>query len=81
VRGGKNLEVFSPAIGRQLLQLRLIDGIDLHIAPIPLGEVISLYDNPGVPPIRLEGVGDGTPTSASTFAISYLAPKSDPGVI
>jgi hypothetical protein len=30
--GGKNLEVFSPTIGRQLLELGLIDEIDLHIA-------------------------------------------------
>jgi dihydrofolate reductase len=36
--GGKNLEVFSPTIGRQLLELGLIDEIDLHIAPILLGE-------------------------------------------
>lgn len=30
--GGKNLEVLSPTIGRQLLDLGLIDEIDLHIA-------------------------------------------------
>src|SRR5262249_48401029 len=51
--GGKNLEVFSPTIGRQLLELGLIDEIDLHIAPILLGEGIRLYDNPGKKPIRL----------------------------
>jgi hypothetical protein len=33
--GGKNAEVFSPTIGRQLLERGLIDEIDLHIAPIP----------------------------------------------
>jgi dihydrofolate reductase len=44
--GGKNLEVFSPTIGRQLLGLGLIDEIDLHIAPILLGHGIRLYDNP-----------------------------------
>jgi dihydrofolate reductase len=62
--GGKNLEVFSPTIGRQLLQLGLIDEIDLHIAPILLGDGIRLYDNPGATPIRLERVGDGDPTAA-----------------
>jgi dihydrofolate reductase len=62
--GGKNLEVFSPAIGRQLLGLGLIDEIDLHIAPILLGEGIRLYDNPGSEPIRLHQVGVGDPTSA-----------------
>jgi len=62
--GGKNLEVFSPTIGRQLLELGLIDEIDLHIAPILLGQGIRLYDNPGGAPIRLHRVGDGDPTSA-----------------
>jgi dihydrofolate reductase len=62
--GGKNLEVFSPTIGRQLLELGLIDEIDLHIAPILLGEGIRLYDNPGGKPIRLHRLGDGDPTAA-----------------
>ncbi len=53
--GGKNVEVFSPTIGRQLLERELIDEIDLHIAPILLGAGIRLYDNPGVP-IRLRRV-------------------------
>jgi riboflavin biosynthesis pyrimidine reductase len=44
--------VFSPTIGRQLLELGLIDAIDLHIAPILLGEGVRLYDNPGSEPIR-----------------------------
>ncbi|GAB3726381.1 dihydrofolate reductase family protein [Amycolatopsis oliviviridis] len=58
---GKNLEVFSPNIGRQLLALGLIDEIDLHIAPVLLGDGIRLYDNPGGPPIRLRGAGAGDP--------------------
>ncbi|HYS36489.1 MAG TPA: dihydrofolate reductase family protein [Pseudonocardiaceae bacterium] len=60
--GGKNLEVFSPNIGRQLLELGLIDEIDLHIAPVLLGQGIRLYDNPGGKPIRLHRVGEGDPT-------------------
>jgi dihydrofolate reductase len=56
--------VFSPTIGRQLLELGLIDEIDLHIAPILLGEGIRLYDNPGSEPIRLHRAGGGDPTSA-----------------
>jgi dihydrofolate reductase len=62
--GGKNLEVLSPTIGRQLLELGLIDEIDLHIAPVLLGEGIRLYDNPGGEPIRLHRAGGGDPTSA-----------------
>jgi dihydrofolate reductase len=56
--GGKNLEVMSPTIGRQLLELGLIDEIDLHIAPVLLGEGIRLYDNPSSEPIHLDRVGD-----------------------
>jgi dihydrofolate reductase len=62
--GGKNLEVFSPTIGRQLLELGLIDEIDLHIVPVLLGEGIRLYDNPGGKPVRLHRVGDSDPLSA-----------------
>jgi dihydrofolate reductase len=61
---GKNVEVFSPTIGRQLLELGLIDEIDLHIAPVLLGEGIRLYDNPGGKPIRLHRVGEDGPASA-----------------
>lgn len=60
---GKNLEVFSPTIGRQLLELGLIDEIDLHIAPILLGDGIRLYDKPGGELIRLDRLGDGDPSS------------------
>jgi dihydrofolate reductase len=60
--GGKNLEVFSPTIGRQLLGLGLIDEIDLHIAPVLLGQGIRLHDNPGRGPVRLDRIGAGAPT-------------------
>jgi dihydrofolate reductase len=64
---GKNVEVFSPTIGRQLLALGLIDEIDLHVAPILLGAGIRLYDSPGDVPIRLDlanQVGHTDPTRA-----------------
>ena len=61
---GKNVEVFSPTIGRQLLERGLIDEIDLHIAPILLGDGIRLYDNPASVPVRLLRVGDGNPHAA-----------------
>ncbi|MEW1832122.1 dihydrofolate reductase family protein [Streptomyces sp. NPDC088196] len=51
--GGRNLEVLSPTIGRQLLERELIDEIDLHIVPVLLGDGIRLYDNPGGAPVRL----------------------------
>ena len=56
---GKNLAVLSPTIGRQLLELGLVDVIDLHISPVLLGDGIRLFDNPGGSPIRLKlGNGD-----------------------
>jgi dihydrofolate reductase len=55
--------VLSPAIGRQLLELGLIDEIDLHIEPVLLGDGIRLYDNPGSEPVRLHRVGDAGPDS------------------
>lgn len=59
--GGKNLEVFSPTVSRELLELGLIDEIDLHVAPVLLGEGIRPCDNPGSEPIRLHRVGEGYP--------------------
>lgn len=53
VAGGKNLEVRSPMIGRQLLERELIDESDLRIVPVPLGDGIRLFDNPGGAPVRL----------------------------
>jgi dihydrofolate reductase len=48
--GGKNLEVFSATIGRQLLERGLIDEIDLHIAPVLLGAGSGCSTTPGEPP-------------------------------
>ncbi|MFD8388591.1 dihydrofolate reductase family protein [Streptomyces sp. NPDC059680] len=61
---GKNLEVFSPAIGRQLLERGLIDEIDLHIAPVLLGDGIRLVDSPGGIPVRLELLNGKDPSAA-----------------
>ncbi len=51
--GGKNVEIHSPDIGRQLLDLGLIDEVGVHILSILLGDGVRLYDNPGGKPIRL----------------------------
>lgn len=60
--GGKNLEVFSSAIGRQLLDHGLIDEIDIHLAPVLLGDGIRLLDNPGGAPLLLDLVNADDPT-------------------
>lgn len=56
VAGGKNVEVLSPSIGRQLLERGLLDEIDLHVLPVLLGDGIRLYDRPGGAPVPLEFV-------------------------
>ncbi|KAA2258036.1 dihydrofolate reductase [Solihabitans fulvus] len=72
--GGKNVEVFSPTIGRQLLELGLIDEIDLHIAPVLLGEGIRLYDNADGVPIRLRRVGEVDPVEVVNLRYRPDAP-------
>ena len=62
--GGKNLEVHSPTIGRQLLEVGLIDEIDLHLAPVLLGDGIRLFANPGGRPIRLHQPDAADPIAA-----------------
>jgi len=54
--GGKNVEVLSPTIGRQLLEHGLLDEIDLHVLPVLLGDGVRLYDNPGGAPVPLRFV-------------------------
>jgi len=67
--GGKRVGVFSPTIGAQLLDLGLIDEIDIHIAPILLGDGIRLYHNPGREPIRLRRLDGDDPVS--TVRVRY----------
>lgn len=74
--GGKNVEVLSPTIGRQLLERGLIDEIDLHIAPVLLGDGIRLFDNPGGAPLRLELRNGGD--RAATVNVRYRPATTDP---
>src|SRR3954454_3846541 len=62
--GGKNLQVFSPNIGRQLLHLGLVDEIDIHVAPVLLGDGIPFYAVPGGAPIRLTLANGDDPAAA-----------------
>ena len=42
----------------------LIDEIDLHIAPVLLGDGIRLFDRPGGDPVRLELLNGDDPKAA-----------------
>jgi len=50
---GRDLEVFSASIGRQLLERGLVDTIELHLVPILLGDGIRLFERFAGGPIRL----------------------------
>jgi dihydrofolate reductase len=65
---GKNLEVFSPTIGKQLLELGLVDEIDLHYAPVLLGDGIRLYDAPGGQLVHLRR---SAPDPSSCVSVRY----------
>jgi dihydrofolate reductase len=62
--GGRDVEVHSPTIGRQLLVRGLVDRIDLHLAPVLLADGVRLFDDPGGRPVRLERSGAGDPLEA-----------------
>jgi dihydrofolate reductase len=72
---GKNVEVFSPSIGAQLLRLGLIDEIDLHVAPVLLGDGVRLYDVPGGELVRLN-LAASDPTRAVNLR---YRPAGEPG--
>lgn len=70
--GTKNVEVFSANICAQLLDRGLIDEIDIHIAPVLLGNGIRLYDALGGHAIRL--LRDG-PEPTRTVDLRYRPAK------
>ncbi|MFD3735207.1 dihydrofolate reductase family protein [Streptomyces sp. NPDC058632] len=74
---GKNLEVLSPGtagIARQLLERGLVDEMDLHIAPVLLGDGIRLFDRPGGVPVRLALLNGGDPTAAVNLRYRPVPP-------
>ena len=72
--GGKNLEILSASIGRQLVGLGLVDEIELHVAPVLLGDGIRLFDNPGGVPVRLELLNGDDPTAAVNLRYHPISP-------
>jgi dihydrofolate reductase len=73
--GGKDLEIFSPSIGRQLLERGLIDEIELHILPVLLGDGVRFFDNPGGVPIRLNLLDGDDPKA--TVDVRYRPTPSE----
>lgn len=72
---GKNVEVFSPTIGRQLLERGLVDEINVHVAPVLLGDGIRLFESPGSAPLRLDLVNSEDPKRV--VSLRYVPEKPD----
>lgn len=58
---GKDLEIHSQDIARQLVERGLIDELYVHVAPVMLGSGVRVFDRPGAEPVRWELVHDGHP--------------------
>lgn len=70
---GKDLEVFSGSIGRQLLERGLVDTIELHVVPILLGDGIRLFERLAGDPIRLQLLDGDDPAAA--VRVRYQVPR------
>ena len=64
------------AAGKVLLHF-LVDELDIHVAPVLLGDGIRLYDAPGGEPIHLQRDGDD-PTLAVNLRFRPI-PSPTPG--
>lgn len=56
VAGDKNVDVFSPSIGQQLLRAGHVDKIWLHVVPLLLGSGTRLFEDIGGEHVRLETI-------------------------
>ena len=52
--GEKHVGVAAASIAQQCLKLGLLDGIQIHLVHVLLGEGIRLFDDLGAAPIELE---------------------------
>ena len=62
---GKDLASYHVATSADVpnLDVTWVDEIDLHIAPVLLGDGIRLFDNPGGAPVRLELLNGKAPST------------------
>lgn len=54
VAGARDVDVFSPSIGQQLLRAGCVDEIRLHVAPVILGAGTRLFENLGDEHLQLD---------------------------
>ncbi len=75
VAGDRDVDVFSPSIGQQLLRAGCVDEIRLHVAPMILGAGTRLFDNPGDEAVQLEMIETdmGSKATHLRYAVSPRA--------
>jgi dihydrofolate reductase len=56
VAGDKNIGVGAASIAQQCIQAGILDEIQIHLAPVLLGDGIRLFDHQGAAPIDLESM-------------------------
>ncbi len=52
--GDKDVAVGTASVAQQCLELGLLDGLDLHIAPVLLGKGVRLFDHIGEDAVALK---------------------------
>src|SRR5688572_7769599 len=72
--GEKNVMVMGAEVTQELIRLRLIDELHIHMIPVLLGDGLRLFDQLGREQIELEIVG-ATPSAKVTHLI-YRLPKA-----
>jgi len=68
---GKDVDVFSASIGRQLLRAGRIDEIRVHLVPVLFGAGTRLFEDLGDSHVQLEiiGVDEGTKATHMHYAV------------
>ena len=76
VAGDRDVDVFSPSIGQQLLRAGRVDEIRLHLVPVLLGDGVRLFDNLGDERIQLEVIAteEGSKATHLRYAVVKRVP-------
>lgn len=70
IAGDRDIDVFSPGVGAQLLRAGLVDEVRLHVAPVVLGAGTRLFDDPdGTVRLELIEVRTGGAATHMRYAV------------
>ena len=66
--GNKNVAIMGAEITQQLMRLRMIDELHVHLNPVLLGEGVKLFDHPGSDHFELD-IADCSPSARVTHLV------------